>query len=91
MVELLPSHPSNVLDTPVLHPMLVVNEVEHTCGALIAPKRLSAVGKDVREGAVEQLEELVPLRRVVLPRLPATEANSIMVDMLAKDNNDKRQ
>lgn len=69
--------------------MLVIDEVEHACGALIAPKRLCAFGKDVWEGAVEQLEQLIPLGRVVLPRLLAAKADSVMVDVLAEDNNDK--
>ena len=62
--------------------MLVIDEVEDTSSALIAPKRLCTVGKDVREGAVEELEQLVPLGRVVLPCLVAVEANSIVVDVL---------
>ncbi len=62
--------------------MLVIDEVEDTSSALIAPKRLSAVGKDMWEGAVEELEQLVPLGRVVPPCLVAVETNGIVVDML---------
>ena len=65
--------------------MLVIDEVVQARSSLVAPQRLCSIGEDVWKGAVEELEQFVPLACVVLPRLVAAEAHSIVVNMLEEE------
>ncbi len=62
--------------------MPVVDARVEAGSSLIAPQRRRPVFHDVGKGAVEELKEFVPLVGVVQPCLHASEANSIMDDML---------
>lgn len=62
--------------------MGVVDAVVETCGALITPERSEDVRPEVREGAVSQLEEFVPLHRKVSARVSAEETHRVVHDVL---------
>lgn len=73
---------SDFLQGAVLWPVEVIDPLEEAGGSLVAPERCVHVGPDVREGAVAQLEQLIPLHGVVGAWLGAAEANGIVHDVL---------
>ena len=67
--------------SPILLPVHLVNAIIDAGGALVTPQQ-GVVVQQVGEGAVEQLEQLVPLHGEVGPRLHVMETHGIMHDVL---------
>lgn len=68
--------------------MQIIDAFKETSCPLVAPKRCRHLRSEVRERAVPQLKELVPLHGVVGPCLWAAEANGIMHDVLENKQKD---
>lgn len=62
--------------------MYVIDAFKEAGSSLVAPERRVHLRSEVREGAVTQLKELIPLHGEVGPRLRTAEPNGIMHDML---------
>jgi hypothetical protein len=60
----------------------VIYPVIEAGSTLVAPERLILPGEDVRESAVEELKQLIPLSSIVLARFVTPESNSIVVNVL---------
>lgn len=73
---------SEFLQGAVLGPVFVIDAFKEAGGSLVAPERCRHLWPQVREGAVTQLKELVPLHGVVGSRLCAAEPDGIVHDML---------
>ena len=62
--------------------MHIIYALEGARSTLVAPKRCAGVGSQVRESAVAQLEQLVPLHCVIAPGLSTAESDGIVHNML---------
>ena len=62
--------------------MHIIYALEGARSTLVAPKRSAGVGSQVRESAVAQLEQLVPLHCVIAPGLSTAESDGIVHNML---------
>ena len=76
---------SYFLQGAILGPVRVIDAVKEAGGSLVAPERCVQLGSEVREGAVTQLEQLVPLHGVVVPRFCTAEPHGIMHDVLGTE------
>ncbi len=73
---------SYLLQSAVLFPVNVIDALIEARGSLITPEGRAHARSLVRESAVPQLKQLVPLHGEVSSRSCASKANGIMHDML---------
>ena len=82
LVELVTTDLRNLLQNSIFGPVCVVYPIIEAGSTLVAPEGLILPGEDVRESAVEELKQLIPLGSEVLARFVTTESNSIMENVL---------
>ena len=85
LVELVACHLPNLLEHSVLGPVGVVYAFIETRSSLVAPQGVCPSADDVRESAVEQLKQLVPLCGVVFTCFVTLETDCIMEYVLKKE------